>query len=58
MQEKLNFVLVQPARKSGGDKYEGNVEGEDRPFAIYVPQSISREAGAGPRQRLTITIED
>lgn len=42
---KLTFQLTSVARKAGGDRYEADVEGEDRPMVIYVPQVISRKSG-------------
>lgn len=54
---KINLELVQAARKSGGDKYEGDVKGETRPFSIYVPQVISRANGPTPAEKITVTIE-
>lgn len=39
------FVLEKKAAKSGGDKYV--CKGNDS-FNIYVPQSVSRSAGAVP----------
>ena len=54
---KLKFELVMPARKSGGDKYEAKIEGEDRPFVIYFPQVISR-SGTLPKPWITLDIED
>ena len=40
----LLFNLVNPARKNGGDKYEAVIEGEEKPFSIYIPQKFSRVA--------------
>ncbi|KKK57524.1 hypothetical protein LCGC14_3053620 [marine sediment metagenome] len=42
---KLTFKLTRPAKKSGGDRYEAKVEGEDNLMVVYVPQSISRAIG-------------
>ena len=55
MNPKIELVnLIQPARKSGGDKYEGN----DGRFVLYVPQYISRPAGQPqPVEKLKITFE-
>ena len=39
---ELIFKLVRPAKSKGGDRYEAALEAEDKPFVIYLPQSISR----------------
>ena len=51
---KITFHLIKAARKSGGDRYEADVEGEERPVVFYFPQSISR---AGGTIRRTIELE-
>ena len=52
------FHLVQPARKSGGDKYEvRDPENWSYNFSVYVPQKISRPAGTVV-QDLEITFDD
>jgi hypothetical protein len=56
MTTKLTLTLAQAARKTGGDKYETDIEGETRPMSIYIPQSISR-AGGTPATKLDLTIE-
>jgi hypothetical protein len=48
----LIFNLVQPAKKSGGDKYTCET---DETFTIYVPQSISRPEKE-PLKILSVTI--
>lgn len=45
MGHSIKFTLVKSARGSGGDRYEGILESEDRPMVIYIPQSISRKGG-------------
>ena len=53
----LVMKLARPARKSGGDRYEGKTpEGED--LTLYFPQSISRATTAGvtPAQELHVEI--
>lgn len=42
---QLVMKLVRPASKSGGDRYECDLPGEDRPLVIYWPQSVSRTGG-------------
>jgi hypothetical protein len=49
---KVKFHLTKPARKSGGDRYEGTHKSED--FVIYIPQTISRPKGA-PIQNLEVS---
>jgi hypothetical protein len=51
----LNLVLTREARKEGGDRYEAELEGEVKPWVLYVPQSISRKNGSA-EPSLTITI--
>ena len=43
---KLTFHLIKAARKSGGDRYEADVEGEPKPVVFYFPQTISRPGGS------------
>ena len=57
MSEKtFSFKLARPAKSQGGDRYEVAVEGEVKPWAIYVPQSISRSGGS-PAESLAVTIK-
>lgn len=55
---KLTFHLIKTASKSGGDRYEAGIEGEDRPFVVYFPQSISRFLDAVPRKTIEIEIKE
>ena len=50
--KSITFKLIQEAKKSGGDKYEG--EGE---FMIYIPQNISRPDGKVVK-KFKITFEE
>jgi len=52
MPERIMMLLVQPARKGGGDKYET----KDGSWAIYLPQGISRKSGS-PADVIHVTIE-
>ena len=57
---KRIFKLDQPARKSGGDRYEEITQPSEQPMMgrTYVNQSVSRPAGrTQPVPTLTITIE-
>lgn len=54
-EREFTFKLIQSARKSGGDKYETSVEGDPRPWQVYVPQSISRAFGE-PKKKLIIKV--
>lgn len=54
MKTELVFKLTKPARKKGGDRYEAEIEVEDRPMVIYVPQSISREVTLARTLKVTI----
>ena len=42
MPRTITFTLTRPAKKSGGDRYESDVPDQDKPFVVYVPQTISR----------------
>ena len=52
---KIEFKLERPARKSGGDRYEANVPGEEKPMVLYIPQVISRPEGT-PVLKLDVQI--
>ena len=53
---KIKLTLVNPARKAGGDKYEGEMEGED--FFPYIPQDISRKTpDKSPAKEIMCTLE-
>lgn len=56
MMETIIVELKQEARKSGGDKYEGQTKNGEI-FSPYIPQSISRSDGKAVK-KLKITIED
>jgi hypothetical protein len=47
------FKLAKAAAKSGGDKYEGKLDGSD--LQIYLPQSVTRVDGK-PVAELVLTI--
>lgn len=53
----LTVKLTRPAQKGGGDRYEATIEGEQKPWVVYFPQSISRAENGSPADSLTITIE-
>lgn len=53
MATELTFILVQKAKKTGGDRYACT---DDPDFAIYIPQEISRE-GDVVHTKLKITVE-
>jgi len=50
------LILTQPAKSTGGDRYEAKIEGQDKPFVQYVPQYYSRQNGA-PAKFAKISIE-
>jgi hypothetical protein len=54
MDKSIILTLVRPARKAGGDRYEGKANGEDITF--YIPQSISRPSGT-PLEKISVTFE-
>lgn len=54
---KLTFILTRPAKRSGGDRYEAVVEGEDKPFVVYFPQKLSRPEGKLPYGEITVTLD-
>ena len=50
----IRMILVQKARKSGGDKYAGTIPtGQEVTF--YVPQFVSRYEG-GVHEEIDVTI--
>lgn len=51
---RVDLTLDQRARRSGGDRYVGEVPGEDDIMKVYVPQSISRAKGNGPVEEMAI----
>ena len=51
----LDLVLTREAKASGGDRYEVELLAEEKPWVVYVPQSISRKNGSA-EPSLTITI--
>ena len=56
MAEKVEVKLEKAARKSGGDRYVGQLKGQD--WSVYLPQSITRPDNSPvPVPTLTITIE-
>jgi hypothetical protein len=52
---KLN--LVSTAKKSGGDKYSGDL-GDEKLTDIYIPQTISRELTSTPVSTVSFTLSD
>ena len=52
---RLNLVSI--AKKSGGDKYSGNL-GDEKPTDIYIPQIISRELKNTPVSTINYTLSD
>jgi len=56
MEKTFDLELKRPAKSQGGDRYETPVEGEAKPWAIYIPQSVSRNGGGDPAKKLTIVI--
>ena len=42
---ELILQLTRPAKSKGGDRYESEMEGQDKPFVIYLPQSFTRKNG-------------
>ena len=51
----LNLVSI--AKKSGGDKYSGDL-GDGNPVDIYIPQNISREVSNNPISILKFIVSD
>jgi tryptophanyl-tRNA synthetase len=52
---KLN--LTSTAKKSGGDKYSGDL-GDEKSTDIYIPQIISRESSTTPNSIINFTLSD
>ena len=63
MTTKLHFKLTRPARSKGGDRYEADLKGEDKPIVFYFPQKISRASKDGlgyldvPANTIAVTVE-
>jgi hypothetical protein len=54
MKKVVTFILEKAARKGGGDKYTAeDIEG----FSIYFPQTISRESGDIPIDKVRVIIK-
>ena len=43
---ELEMVLTRPARSTGADRYEADVEWQAKPYVIYIPQALSRATGS------------
>ena len=54
---KIKLKLLKPARKSGGDRYEGKTSTTGEILSIYFPQSISRLNKGVPAPEIDITID-
>lgn len=52
----IQMTLTRPAAKQGGDRYEADLNGEAKPWVVYVPQSLSRVNGT-PKDSITVTLE-
>jgi len=52
---KVEVKLTKVASGSGGDRYEGMIPEQTKPWVIYVPQSVSRSQ-SGVAEKLTIEI--
>lgn len=53
---KIKLKLLKPARKSGGDRYEGKTPTTGEILSIYFPQSISRATTGVPAPEIEITL--
>lgn len=53
----MEFILVRPAKKNGGDRYEHGKDGNEDFMVIYIPQFISRKEGGQPKQSIKVTFE-
>lgn len=58
--EELRFKLDRKAKGRGGDRYScaAPIQGEDKPWIIYIPQAVSRSGGEEeePHEEITITV--
>lgn len=54
MKSEIVLTLKKPAQNKGGDRYEGDCQGEN--LVVYFPQSLTRQTGA-PAQSLKLTVE-
>jgi hypothetical protein len=41
----IEMQLTRPAAKQGGDRYEAEIQGEAKPWVVYVPQWRQHAAG-------------
>jgi len=53
----IEVKLTRPASSKGGDRYEGDIPYEPKPYIIYLPQSISRINNI-PIKQFTLTIQE
>ena len=51
---KIKLALKKAALNKGGDRYEGDCQGEN--LVVYFPQSLTRASGS-PAQSLELTVE-
>lgn len=51
---KATFKLFKAAAKKGGDRYTGEIGGEE--VTVYLPQSITRDGGT-PAPTIIISVE-
>ena len=56
MKHTVSVKLENPAKSKGGDKYEGDIDKDNR-LVIYVPQVISRADGGVPALNMDVTFE-
>ena len=52
----IRLLLAKAAKKLGGDKYEGIIEGEE--VTIYLPQEITRSNGREARKSFVLLVTD
>lgn len=59
MKHTIELELVKMARKSGGDRYEGEFQGND--YVQYIPQNISRPNNRPeplPKAKITLVMDE
>jgi len=54
---KVILELKKPATGSGGDRYEGFLPTEQKPWTVYIPQSITRGEGGAIAKKVQLTVQ-
>ena len=55
---QFDFILQKEAQGTGGDRYETILPDVDKPYVVYIHQSISRADGRRPPKVMQISFGD